>query len=126
MNNSECPYIDKECGNHAQCVRCTEPGRSNPGRKENNMYDTMYAKVRGKTCEGEEFEEELKFHLMKPESKIHYGTGYYMGVEMSLSGRQLEDVRYAKTTDIEILADRFIRGWYGENDKEITKWFVEE
>lgn len=89
-------------------------------------YDTMFAKITGKTCEGEDFTEECKFHLIPPASKNHYGTGYYMKVEMSISGTQLEDVRYAKTTDVEILADRFIRGWYGDNAKDIVKWFPAE
>lgn len=91
------------------------------------MYDTIFAKVTGKTCDGEDFTEELKFHLIPPTTKSYYGTGYYMRVEMLLSGaHQLEDVRYAKTTDIEILADRFIRGWYGDNAKDVVKWFPAE
>lgn len=89
-------------------------------------YDTMFANVTGTTCDGEPFTEECKFHLIPPAGKSYYGTGYYMRVEMSLSGKQLEDVRYAKTTDIEILADRFIKGWYGDNAKEIVKSFPAE
>lgn len=83
--------------------------------------DTIIAEVKGVTCEGEPFEEQLEFHLIPPANgEPYYGTGYYMRVKMSLSGVQLEDVRYAKTTDIEILANRFIKGWYGENAKEVT------
>ena len=88
------------------------------------MYDTMYATVTGTTCEGEPFTEELKFNLLPPEDgKSHYGTGYYMRVVMSISDAHLEDVRYAKTTDIEILADRFIKGWYGDNAQDVVKQF---
>lgn len=36
---------------------------------------------------------------------------------------QLEDVRYAKTTDIEILVDRWIAGWYGKNAEDVWKQF---
>lgn len=35
----------------------------------------------------------------------------------------LIDVRYERTTDIEILADRWIEGYYGENAKDIIKQF---
>ena len=42
----ECPYIDKKCGNHAQCVRCTEPGRLNPGRKETRMKAIQFKAVK--------------------------------------------------------------------------------
>ena len=83
--------------------------------------DTIFATVKGTTCDGDPFEEQLEFHLIPPaDGEPHYGTGCYMRVKMSLSGVQLEDVRYAKTTDIEILANRFIKGWYGENAKEVT------
>lgn len=90
-------------------------------------YDKLNATVSGKTCEGEEFTEELTFKMLPPkEGEAHYGTGYYMTVDMSLSGRQLLDVWYERTTDVEILADRFIRTWYGDNAREITKRFPEE
>lgn len=88
------------------------------------MYDRMFATVKGVTCEGHEFTEELEFQLHHPkDGEIYYGTGCYMVVKMSMSGKQLEDVRYARTTDIEILADRFIKGWYGDNAKDIRKEF---
>ena len=92
-------------------------------------YDTMFAKVSGTTCEGEKFTERLTFHLIPPdEGQAHYGTGYYMRVTgKGLPwGRQLEDVRYAKTTDIEILADRWIAGWYGKNAEDVIKQFPVE
>lgn len=83
------------------------------------MKDTMKAYVKGHTCDGDPFEEELTFRMLKTDSP--YGTGYYMRVEMSISGPQLEDVRYTKTTDIETLADRFIEGWYGKNAESVRK-----
>ena len=86
------------------------------------MYNKLKATVTGHTCEGEPFTEELVFTLIPPTGE-HYGTGYYMRVEMSLSGVQLEDVRYARLPDIEFLADRFIAGWYGKNAEEIIKEF---
>lgn len=90
-------------------------------------YDKLNATVRGKTCEGKEFTEELAFKMLPPEEDgAQYGTGYYMRVEMSISGPQLIDVRYERTTDVEILADRFIRNWYGDNAREITKTFPGE
>lgn len=33
------------------------------------------------------------------------------------------DVRYERTTDIEILADRWIKSYYGENAQDIIKQF---
>lgn len=90
-------------------------------------YDKLNAVVSGKTCEGKDFTEELTFKMLPPkEGEAHYGTGYYMTVDMSLSGRQLLDVRYERTTDVEILADCFIRNWYGDNAREITKTFPGE
>lgn len=90
-------------------------------------YDKMYATVSGKTCEGEDFTEELKFTMLPPDKgTAYYGTGYYMSVDMSLSGHQLIDVRYERTTDVEILADRVIRNWYGDNAREIAKRFPKE
>ena len=90
-------------------------------------YDKLNAVVSGKTCEGKDFTEELTFKMLpQKEGEAHYGTGYYMTVDMSLSGRQLLDVRYERTTDVEILADRFIRNWYGDNAREITKTFPGE
>lgn len=91
------------------------------------MSTKMFATVKGKTCEGEEFTENLEFTLLPPEKgSSYYGTGCYMRVDMSISGHKLCDVRYAKTTDIEILADRYIKDWYGQNAKEIWKQFPSE
>ena len=78
-------------------------------------------RITGKTCQGKPFEETCTFELIRPKDSNHYGTGCYMRVKMSLSGPQLEDVRYARTTDLDELACRFIKGWYGDNAEEVTK-----
>lgn len=81
------------------------------------------ATIKGITCSGEQFEETVKFELLPPEErKPHYGTGYYMSVKLP-HDRKLVDVRYERTTDIEILADRWIQSYYGENAKEVIKVF---
>jgi hypothetical protein len=85
-------------------------------------YNTMNATVKGTTCEGEPLTESLTFTLVPPTGNKHYGTGYYMTVKTSTQ-TLLIDVRYERTTDIEILADRWIKGYYGENAKDIIKQF---
>ena len=85
-------------------------------------YNTMNATVNGTTCEGEPFTESLTFTLVPPTDNKHYGTGYYMTVKTSTQ-TLLIDVRYERTTDIEILADRWIKGYYGENAQDIIKQF---
>jgi hypothetical protein len=66
-------------------------------------------------CMGENFSEEVKFELIPPKDGNHYGTGYYMVVNIGSHNKQYVDVRYEKTTDIEELADRFIKSYYGGN-----------
>ena len=85
-------------------------------------YNTMKATVSGTTCEGQSFTEELLFTMIPPENSNHYGTGYYMTVKTSTQ-THLIDVRYERTTDVEILADRWIENWYGKNAQEVTKQF---
>lgn len=89
---------------------------------KNMMYETMNATIKGTTCEGEPFTEDLLFTMVPPENSQHYGTGYYMTVKTPTQ-THLIDVRYERTTDVEILADRWIKNWYGANAKEVTKWF---
>ena len=36
---------------------------------------------------------------------------------------ELCDVRYERTTDVEILADRYIKNYYGKNAEEVEKQF---
>lgn len=87
-------------------------------------YSKMKATVNGvQRLTGEAFSEDLVFTMIPPADDFHYGTGYYMTVKMSISGTQLIDVRYERTTDVEILADRFIKSWYGDNAEEVVKSF---
>lgn len=86
-------------------------------------FNKMKATVKGKTQTGRNFEVEIHFEMIPPkENDRYYGTGYYMAVEMP-SSEHLVDVRYEGTTDVEILADRFIKNQYGENAREVIKCF---
>jgi len=94
-------------------------------------YNEMKATVNGTTCDGRKFTEELTFTLIPPKDNNHYGTGYYMNVKQETKDypRQMVDwvdVRYERTTDVEILASRWIEGHYGKNAEEVTKWFEQE
>ena len=91
-------------------------------------YGTMKALVKGHDCNGKEFEDTLNFKLIPPEAgEKHYGTGYYMTVEVTNEEYPLQkhyvDVRYERTTDVEILADRWIKNFYGKNAEDIRKEF---
>lgn len=88
-----------------------------------NKYSKMKATVSGVTCDGENFAEEILFEMILPKNNNCYGTGYYMSVRMK-EQRLYIDVRYEKTTDVEILADRWIKSYFGNNAKEVTKEFV--
>lgn len=85
-------------------------------------YNTMNATVKGTTCEGEPFTESLTFTLVPPHRQQALRHRYYMTVKTSTQ-TLLIDVRYERTTDIEILADRWIKGYYGENAQDIIKQF---
>lgn len=83
----------------------------------------MKATVTGVNCAGNDFTEDLVFTMIPPKKgECHYGTGYYMTVKTS-GQTLLFDVRYERTTDIEILADRWIKNWYGANAREVVKQF---
>lgn len=85
-------------------------------------FNKMKAIIKGTTCENETFEVKCTFELIPPKNKKYYGTGYYMSVEIQ-GEKMCIDVRYERTTDIEILADRWIANYYGKNAQEITKEF---
>ena len=85
-------------------------------------YNTMKAIVSGTTCEGEAFTVTCDFTMIPPADSNHYGTGYYMMVLMP-GDKHYVDVRYERTTDIEVLADRWIKNWFGKNAKEVVKVF---
>lgn len=85
-------------------------------------YNTMKATVKGTTCEGVPFSEELLFTLVPPANGNHYGTGYYMTVKTA-AHTYLVDVRYERAVDVEILADRWIENHYGKNARDVIKQF---
>ena len=86
------------------------------------MKTTMKAIVSGTTCEGEAFTVTCDFTMIPPKDSNHYGTGYYMMVLLP-GDKHYVDVRYERTTDIEILADRWIQNFFGKNAKEVIKEF---
>lgn len=89
----------------------------------NQKHTTMKATVSGVDQFGKEFTTPIEFTLVPPaENEPHYGTGYYMTVKLP-GDTKLIDVRYERTTDIEILVDRFIRNYFGSNAHEVTKAF---
>lgn len=41
MNKKECPYLDHKCGEHAQCIKCTEYKKLSPyERTKAQVYAT--------------------------------------------------------------------------------------
>lgn len=97
-------------------------------------YNKMKATIKGRTHNNHpnfpdhEFEVILFFKLIPPEAgEKYYGTGYYMSIGHSNNPgpHAYVDVRYEGTTDIEILADRWIKNYYGENAEEVSKEFIE-
>lgn len=89
-------------------------------------YNTMKATVSGFTCDNEAFTVTCEFALIPPKKgEPHYGTGCYMTVKMP-GDKHLVDVRYERTTDIEVLADRWMQNWFGKNAREIVKEFPSE
>lgn len=86
-------------------------------------YNKMTATIIGTTEDGTDFTEKVEFTLLPPaDGESYYGTGYYMRAKTP-HHPHLIDVRYEGTTDIEILADRWINSWYGKNAKEVIKQF---
>ena len=89
-------------------------------------HTEMKATLMGTSEEGVDFTLELTFKLLPPEEgSEYYGTGCYMSVK-GPHNNQLVDVRYEKTTDIEILADRWIESNYGNCVNSVTKKFEED
>lgn len=85
----------------------------------------MIATVKGHDCIGDAFETNVTFTMLPPKERSFYGTGFYMLVELG-SDSQYVDVRYEKTTDVEILADRWIKNYFGTNAEEVSKLFPDE
>lgn len=86
------------------------------------MKKTMKTTISGFTCSNEPFSLTCEFEMIPPENSNHYGTGYYMMVKMP-GDKYYVDVRYERTTDIEVLADRWIQNYFGKNAREVVKQF---
>ena len=82
--------------------------------------NTLKVTVSGMNHELKPFTVICEFELIPPTDSNHYGTGYYMIAKVN-GERHLIDVRYERTTDIEILADRWIKNYFGKNAHEIIK-----
>ena len=85
-------------------------------------HNTMKAIVSGTNCSGKAFTVTCDFTMIPPADSNHYGTGYYMMVLMP-GDKHYVDVRYERTTDIEVLADRWIKNWFGKNAEKVVKVF---
>lgn len=82
-------------------------------------HNIIKATISGFNCENEPFTETCKFEMVPPSDSTHYGTGYYMMVNMP-SGKDYIDVRYERTTDVKTLAASWIKDFYGKNAREIV------
>lgn len=90
-----------------------------------NKIDQMSAIVKGQTEDGEYFEIYIDFKILRPnEAETYYGNGCYMRVRLPHDVK-LIDIRYSETTDVEILADRWIKYWFGNNAEEVEKQFAQ-
>ena len=86
------------------------------------MLRDLKAVVIGKDNDGKMFSEMLDFHLMPPrKEEDYYGIGYMMSIKTK---RRVDymDVRYQRTTDIEILAERWVEAVYGKNAEVLVKF----
>lgn len=82
-------------------------------------------RISGTDCRGKSFSEDVIFTMLPPKDDNHYGTGYYMSVDLGRPDYSpLIDVRYEGTTDVDKLADIWIENYYGKNAKEVAE--VEE
>lgn len=65
---------------------------------------------------GLQFNVSVQFTMIPPkECEAHYGTGYYMLVEFPDGNYNYVDVRYDKSTDVKVHAERFIKNYWGDN-----------
>lgn len=86
------------------------------------MLRDLKVVVMGKDNDGKMFSEILDFHLMPPrKNEDYYGNGYMMNIK-SKSRVDYMDIRYQRTTDIEILAERWVEAVYGENAEVLVKF----
>ena len=84
------------------------------------MNKTLKLRVSGKDCRGIDFTEEVTFRLIPPSDNDYYGNGHYMAVDMPRNHFYV-DCRYAGTTDIEKLADIWVKNYFGPNAQEVRK-----
>lgn len=81
--------------------------------------DEIKAVVSGHDCDGAPFCETLAFRLDRPkEGETHYGTGCYMLVTAPWDEWYV-DVRYERTTKLEVLAGRWIGNYFGKNAEKV-------
>lgn len=86
------------------------------------MLRDLKVVVIGKDNDGKMFSEMLKFHLTPPmKGEDYYGNGYMMSIKTK-HRMDYMDVRYQRTTDIEILAERWVEAVYGENAEMLVKF----
>ena len=93
-------------------------------------YNTLKAAVRGISRDGKSFVAMVRFTVVPPKAGEAYcGNGYYMIVEeisdLFQKREEVVDARYAQTTDIEVLAERYIESHYGKNAKEVSYSVIE-
>lgn len=85
------------------------------------MLMEMKAVVMGHDCEGKFFTEKLTFKLIPPrKDEQYYGTGYMLEIQRG-HRREYCDVRYQRTKNIDILAERYIEAYYGKNAETLIK-----
>ena len=86
------------------------------------MLRDLKVVVMGKDNDGKMFSEMLDFHLMPPKKgEDYYGNGYMMSIKTKRHVDYM-DVRYQRTTDIEVLAERWVEAVYGENADVLVKF----
>ena len=84
------------------------------------MKNTIKAVIAGHNCDGDSFCEEVRFNLAETAEKEKcYGTGCYIEMVFPTGKRIWYDMRYARTTDIVILARECIGDYYGKNAEQI-------
>lgn len=84
------------------------------------MKKQVNAIVKGRTERGKQFMVNIEFEIIKPKKgDSYYGNGCYMIVNVG-ENEYIIDTRYAGTNDVKELAIRWIKGWYGDNAKEVV------
>lgn len=84
------------------------------------MKNTLKMQVSGKDCQKQDFTTQVTFRLVPPTGKDYYGNGYYMTVDMPGNNFYV-DCRYSGTTDINKLADTWMKNYFGPNAQEVRQ-----